>query len=109
MEKGYHKNQYYVPLAIITCSSVLFVGLTFAFGVTVDSRTGQTEYQLMTDMRDSGEYLDPWIYDPAVIVWGDFWRYYAMAGYFACIAVFTYCWFEFKKDKGYWSSEEELK
>jgi hypothetical protein len=60
--------------------------VTFALGIRINRLTGDLQ------MSDDG-----WTYDPMEIVWGTHWRYFSMAGFYACLAIFTWCWFDWMK------------
>lgn len=92
-------NEWKVPLAILIMSSLIFTAATFAFGIKINRMTKETEIEIMTELKENGR-TDPWSYDPMVIVWGEFWRYWCILGYYGALAVFTVAWFEFmKKEK----------
>ena len=97
------KSHWQLPFTIIIMGSLVFTGLTFAMGIHINRNTG--EATLVTPLSEE----ESWSYDMMDIVWGEFWRYWALAGYWSTMAVFTYCWFEWKRESGYWSSEEELR
>ena len=97
-------NEWRVPLTILLFSSMIFTGVTLLIGVSVNRMTGETELEMMLTLKDD-DYKDPWVYDPMVIVWGEFWRYWALIGYYGALAVFSYSWFEFMK----WEKQNEKK
>jgi len=88
------KNAWRVPLTIIMFSSMIFVAVTFLFGVEIDRNSGDL---VITNELDPNSSIDQWTYDPMTAVWGSLWRYWCMAGYFASISVFTWCWFDYMK------------
>jgi len=87
---------------------LLLTTITLLFGISINSITGQTEIDMMMELRDD-PYKDPWIYDPSVIVWGEHWRYWCIAGYYGSLAVFSYAWFEYMKDEKYNNKEYKNK
>jgi len=91
-------NEWKTPIAILIMSSLIFTAATFFFGIRFNRLTGETEIEMMTELKESGE-TDPWVYDPMPIVWGSTWRYWCIAGYYGALAVFTIAWFEFMKQE----------
>ena len=97
-------GEWRLPLMVITMSSFIFILITAAFGVTINMKTGEVAMDMDWTPyidKDTGAY-DPWVYDPTA-VWMSQNRtliYITMFGmYMFCIAVFTYCWFEYNKWK----------
>jgi len=91
-------NEWKTPLAILIMSSLIFTAATFFIGIRINRLTGETEIEMMTELKENGE-TDPWVYDPMTIVWGSTWRYWCIAGYYGALAVFTVAWFEFMKQE----------
>lgn len=87
------KNEWRVPLTVIMFSSLIFVALTFLFGFEVDRITGE----MVITSAVTNTNMDQWTYDPMVAVWGSFWRYWCIAGYFGAISIFSIAWFDFMK------------
>lgn len=83
-----------MPLVLIMFSSLIFTAVTFGFGFRINRITGE---MIIDNVMEDDEYIDDWSYDPMVSVWSTYWRYYCMAGYFASIIVFTWCWFDWMK------------
>ena len=98
------KNEWRVPLTLLMFSSLVFTGVTLMFGVSVNRYTGETEYDMMMALKDD-DYKDPWVYDPMAIVWGDYWRYWCIAGYYSSLAIFSFAWFEYMK----WEKENRCR
>jgi hypothetical protein len=90
------KNEWRVPLTIIMFSSLIFVAVTFLFGVEIDRNTGD---MVITTGELENDNIDRWTYDPMTAVWGKFWRYWCLIGYFGSIGIFSYAWFEYMKDE----------
>ena len=83
-----------MALSIIIVSSLLFTGITFGFGFRIDRNTGD----MIINSPLTNQNVDTWSYDPMTEVWGDFWQYYALAGFFGSIAMFVFCLFELEKE-----------
>ena len=96
------EKQYPIKLALglIIVSSLIFTTVTFSFGWRVNSVTGEVEINTVLD----NQCVDAWSYDPMVEVWGGFWQYYALAGFFGSLMMFVYCLFQLDAD----IAEEEL-
>jgi len=90
------KKQYPIKLALslIIVSGVLFTALTFGFGFRVNRFTGDMEISTPLD----NQAADPWSYDPMPEVWGEFWQYYALAGFFGSMMMFVYLLFQIDGD-----------
>lgn len=93
IQKRRPQNDWRIPLTLIIGSTMILTALTFGLGFNINRKTG--EATLVTPLTAD----EQWSYDAMDIVWGEFWRYYAMAGYFATMCVFTFSWFEFRKDE----------
>jgi hypothetical protein len=83
------KNEWRVPFTILTFSSLIFTGVTFAFGFTISRTDGSIQINSN----------DTWSYDPMEIVWGQYWRYWSLLGFYLSLGIFSYAWFEFMKDE----------
>ena len=88
-------GEWRIPIVILISSSIIFVCLTMTFGVKINRNTG--EAVMTMEMNDSD--MDSWSYDPMVIVWGEFWRYWCILGYFGSLGIFSLFWFEYMKWK----------
>jgi len=90
------EKQYPIKLALslIIVSSILFTALTFGFGFRVNRFTGDMEISTPLD----NQAADPWSYDPMPEVWGEFWQYYALAGFFGSMMMFVYLLFQIDGD-----------
>lgn len=84
-------NPWRIPLSLIICSSIIFTAVTFAFGFRINRMTG--DFEITNEMMGD----DSWSYDPMEIVWGSHWKYYAMAGFYVNMAIFTWLFFDYLK------------
>ena len=90
------KKQYPIKfaLSLIIVSGLLFTGITFGLGFRINRNTGDMEINTVLDNQG----VDTWSYDPMTEVWGDFWQYYALAGFFGSMMMFVYCLFQLDSD-----------
>lgn len=92
------------PLMLVTTSSVIFVLLVSAFGVTIHSQTGEvTMYMDWSQYYDEKTGLyDPWVYNP-MTVWIQDNRLPVfisfIAGFYFVMTAVIYCWFDYMKWK----------
>ena len=97
-------GEWRLPLMIITMSSFIFILITTMFGVTINGLTGELTMEMDWSQyidEDTGAY-DPWVYDPFA-VWMQNNRLpvflWFITCFYACIAIFTYYWFQYNKWK----------
>lgn len=88
-------GEWRIPIAVLVFSSLIFISVTLLFGIEINRFTGETVYQIEFD----DGMKDPWVYDPMTEVWGSFWRYWCILGYFCSLGIFSLFWFEYEKWK----------
>ena len=91
-EKKKPFGEWRLPIMVLTLSSLIFILLTAAFGVTINSSTRKLDFHM--GIQDT----DPFETDP-MQQYPD-WIYACMVfGYYSCVGIFIYCWYDYNKWK----------